>query len=192
MGNIAPVVDTGLLRAIGPAVMAGALLVGCASSTTGSGDSDLAGVGGRLLQGDGQGGEADDGGEPGGSGDGAVRLTSALVTLRGDDEVPGPGVDAASGTAEVVIVQDRDEVCVEIVVRDLDQPSAAHLHQGPPGEAGDVVLALPAPAEGTGSVDGCVTAAPKVLERLVSDPAGFYVNVHSLAAPDGALRGQLG
>ena len=177
--------DTGLKRAIALVLAGSALLAGCASSTAsdGSADSDLASVGGRLL-------EADDGGD--GDLAGAVRLSPARVTLRSVDEVPGPGVEVASGTAEVVVVEERDEVCVEIVVRDLDQPSAAHLHQGQPGEAGDVVLALPAPAEGTGSVDACVTAAPKVIERLVSDPAAFYVNVHSVAAPDGALRGQLG
>ena len=181
-------VDTGILRAFGPAMVAGALLAGCASSTAGSADSELAGAGGRLLQRD-----AADGGGDGPEGTaGGVRLTPARVTLRSVDEVPGPGVTAASGTAEVVVVEERDEVCVEISVSDLDQPSAAHLHQGPPGEAGEVVLALPAPTEGTGSVDGCVTAAPKVIERLVSDPGRYYVNVHSLAAPDGALRGQLG
>ena len=183
-------VDTRLLRAIAAVVVAGALLAGCASSSTaGPGDSDLAGTGGRLLQGDG----ADDVGDgPDGTLGGPVRLAGAQVVLRGGDEVPGPGVDSASGTAHVVVIAERDEVCVEISVRDLDRPSAAHLHEGLPGEAGEVVLPLPAPTEGTGSVDACVTAAPRVIERLVSDPAGYYVNVHSAAAPDGALRGQLG
>ena len=177
------------MRAIAAVMVAGALLSGCASSPSArSADSDLASTGGRLLRGD-----ADGGGDgPEGTLGGPVRLAGAQVVLRIGDEVPGPGVETASGTAHVVVIAERDEVCVEISVRDLDRPSAAHLHQGPPGEAGEVVLALPAPTEGTGSVDACVTAAPAVIERLVSDPAGYYVNVHSVAAPDGALRGQLG
>ena len=178
------------MRAITAVMVAGAALASCApSSTSGSADSDLASTGGRLLQGD----DAKGGGDgPDGTVGGPVRLAGAQVVLRGGDEVPGPGVESASGTAHVVVIAERDEVCVEISVRDLDRPSAAHLHQGLPGEAGDVVLALPAPTEGTGSVDACVTAAARVIERLVRDPAGYYVNVHSESAPDGALRGQLG
>jgi hypothetical protein len=185
--NISAVVTTGVARVLGTVVAAGALVAGC-SAAAGSSDRDLAGAGGALLG---------DVGEQGGitstiEGVGGARVATDRVALRGDDEVPGPGVAAASGTAEVVVIEERNEVCVEIVVVGLDQPSAAHLHRGGSGEAGDVVLALPAPSEGTGSVDACVTAAPKVIERLIDDLSGFYVNVHSVAAPDGALRGQLG
>ena len=113
------------------------------------------------------------------------------LALTGAVEVPGPGDLDAAGTAVVVLVDERGEVCVEIAVDGLDQPTAAHLHEAVAGSAGDVVLGLPAPSDGQGSVDACVSAAADVLDRLRGDPTGFYVNVHSAAFPDGALRGQL-
>lgn len=114
------------------------------------------------------------------------------VELTGAGEVPGPGNLDALGSVEVVVVEERSEVCVEIVVRGLDEPTAAHLHEAAIGEAGDVVLGLPAPTDEKGAVDACVSAEPDVLERLQREPAGFYVNVHSALFPDGALRAQLG
>lgn len=113
------------------------------------------------------------------------------LELTGAVEVPGPGDPDASGTAVVMLVEERGEVCVEIAVDGLDQPTAAHLHEAVAGSAGDVVLGLPSPPDGQGSVDACVSAAADVLDRLRGDPTGFYVNVHSAAFPDGALRGQL-
>ena len=36
-----------------------------------------------------------------------------------------------------------------------------------------------------------MSAAADVIDRLTEDPGAFYVNVHSAAFPDGAVRGQL-
>lgn len=170
------------MRVLCPMAVAGALLGGCSSPGTGGSDGELASVDGGVLRGV----------DAVATDVGSVRVAVGGVALRGSEEVPGPGVAGGSGSAQVVVMEHRGEVCVEITVRDLDQPSAAHLHEGAPGQAGDVILALPAPSHGNGSVDACVSAASDVIERLQADIAGFYVNIHTVAAPDGAIRGQLG
>lgn len=114
-----------------------------------------------------------------------------VVELSGS-EVPGPGDEGAAGAAVVALVPQRNEMCVEIDVRDLDQPTAAHLHEAPSGTTGEVVLALAAPEHGEARVDACVSAGPHVLRRIGDEPSKFYVDVHSTRFPDGALRGQLG
>ena len=114
-----------------------------------------------------------------------------VIELTGSAEVPGPGAEGALGSVVVALVGERNEVCVEITVQDLDQPTAAHLHEAGPGATGEVVLALSAPADGEGSVDACVSVDPAVLARLGDNTSDFYINVHSTSFPDGALRGQL-
>lgn len=113
------------------------------------------------------------------------------MELRGAEEVPGPGHPDANGTAAISLVEERKEVCLELAVSGLDQPTAVHLHESPVGGAGDVVLALPAPVAGDADVSACVSASGELLDQLRRHPTRFYVNVHSEAHPDGALRGQL-
>lgn len=119
------------------------------------------------------------------------RATGPAVELRGAEEVPGPGHPEAHGTAAISLVGERKEVCLELAVSGLDQPTAVHLHKAPAGGAGDVVLALPAPVAGDADVSACVSASAELLDRLRRHPGRFYVNVHSEAHPEGALRGQL-
>ena len=131
----------------------------------------------------------------GGAGDERAVLRTGtegtVVPLSGDAVVPGPGDGGAAGEAAVALVEARNELCVVIAVRGLDQPTSAHLHEAGVGEAGDVVLALPAPRDGDATVDACVSAEPAVLERVRAAAERFYVIVHSTSFPDGALRGQL-
>lgn len=107
--------------------------------------------------------------------------------LSGAEEVPGPGAEGGTGTARIVI--SGTKVCVDIATSKIDPPMAAHVHAGAKGVAGPVVIILPTPKDGRGA--GCVTADAAAAAKVAEDPASAYVNVHTAARPDGAVRGQL-
>lgn len=114
------------------------------------------------------------------------------ATLTGTAAVPGPGDPTGSGTftGTLVIGESSAELCYQLAVTDLSsEVTAAHIHVGAEGEAGPVSTALTPPIGGP--VDDCVTLNAEDVLTLMDDPAGFYVNVHSQAHPDGAVRGQL-
>jgi hypothetical protein len=111
--------------------------------------------------------------------------------LSGPQEVPGPGDADGQGTALISVNGDTNTVCWNIQVGGIDLPAAAaHIHTGAEGEAGGVVVPLSAPSlEGVSS--GCVEADAAVVQAILANPTGHYVNVHSASFPDGAVRGQL-
>ncbi|GAA3867773.1 CHRD domain-containing protein [Saccharothrix violaceirubra] len=109
------------------------------------------------------------------------------ANLSGPNEVPGPGDPDGVGYAKVVV--HRDQVCVALLVRRVDAPTAAHIHRGRIGQAGPVEVTLPAPT--SGSVSGCVDVDRDLAQELRRNPGRFYVNVHNAAYPNGAVRGQL-
>lgn len=101
------------------------------------------------------------------------------------------------GTATIIIQKTADAgtetVCFGITVQGTDTPTAAHIHQARAGTNGPVVVSLAAPDAGApGTASGCTENVPnKTISALKSEPAGFYVNVHSSAFPGGAMRGQI-
>ena len=111
------------------------------------------------------------------------------IPLSGAAEVPGPGDEDGDGFANFFLSPTTGEICYDISVNGIEAASAAHIHEGGPDTAGQPVVTLQAPVEG--SVDACVEADTAVVESIEADPAGFYVNVHNAEFPDGALRGQL-
>lgn len=115
------------------------------------------------------------------------------AVLTGAEEVPGPGVADATGGAELTF--EPGKVCYVLNVAMGEKPTAAHIHQGAKGTAGDVVVNL-GPAfelgEATHDATGCADADQAVLDSILAGPAGFYVNVHTAEHPAGAVRGQLG
>ena len=123
--------------------------------------------------------------------EGAEALTRFTATLAGAEETPNPGDPDGAGTASVNIDVDKRQVCFDVSVQRLDQPTAMHIHEGGAGEAGPVVIALTAPSSGDGSAQACTDAETGVLARLTAQPQSFYVNVHTGRFPDGAVRGQL-
>ena len=55
---------------------------------------------------------------------------------------------------------------------------------------GPPVVTLSPPDDDNDS-DDCDVVADAVLDEIVDNPAGFYVNVHTADYPNGAIRGQL-
>ncbi|HEX2150320.1 MAG TPA: CHRD domain-containing protein [Actinomycetota bacterium] len=96
-----------------------------------------------------------------------------------------------TGTAEVDINSDENQICYEITLEGVQNVQAAHIHSGSAEEAGPVVVNLEYEGDDQGA-DKCVDGVSESdLEDISEDPSNFYVNVHSEQYPDGAVRGQL-
>jgi len=131
-----------------------------------------------------------------------VRPLTAL--LKGSNEVP-PADPDGMGAAAVTIDTSATpaNVCFDLSVTNIDTPILAHIHKGAAGQApaGNVVVDLAAPTSGASS--GCVSGtalhpanggfatADELLADIIANPANYYVNVHTTAFTNGAIRGQL-
>jgi hypothetical protein len=112
------------------------------------------------------------------------------ATLTGAAEAPGPGDPDGSGTANVRVNPGQECISYDITVQDIEPATAAHIHEAPPGEPGPVVVPLDAPTDGTSS--GTVQNVDREdAKDLVQNPEDYYVNVHNVPYPGGAVRGQL-
>ncbi|MFI6980313.1 CHRD domain-containing protein [Embleya sp. NPDC050154] len=116
--------------------------------------------------------------------------------LSGANEVPGgnAAVGDKDGKGTALVRIKGDQVSFGIRWEGTGAPTAAHLHLGGKGRNGEVKVpffatALPDTANAvTGSVK--VTDAA-LLEKIKSDPASLYFNMHTGEFPGGAIRGQL-
>ena len=128
----------------------------------------------------------------------AMAAVTLEAELSGANEVPGPGDGDGSGGARVTVDVRAQRVCYAISVRNITLPAAAaHIHRGSAGVAGPVRVTLNRPTRVTGTAIGLAFGCERniskaLLRRIRSNPAAFYVNVHTSDFPDGAVRGQLG
>jgi hypothetical protein len=113
-----------------------------------------------------------------------------VTALSGAAEAPGPGDSDGEGAAAVTVNAGTGQICVDLRVDKIQPAVMAHIHRGAVGEAGPVVVPLPALPNPTSSQ--CVVAAVSLAAEIVANPANFYVNVHTTDFPNGAIRGQLG
>ncbi|HLF90676.1 MAG TPA: CHRD domain-containing protein [Anaerolineales bacterium] len=111
------------------------------------------------------------------------------TTLTGAAEVPVTGDPDGSGSASITLNHGQREVCFELTVSDIAPAAAAHIHIGPVGVPGPVVVPLVPPTGGSSS--GCVSAERELIKAIIQAPEEYYVNVHNAEFPGGALRGQL-
>ena len=117
----------------------------------------------------------------------AAPLATLEANMTGEQEVPGPGDPDGKGTAEVKVF--RGKVCYELSVQRIRPATAAHIHEGRRGVAGDIRVTLKPPSDGSSS--GCKDISRMLSRDLREHPGAFYVNVHNNQFPDGAIRGQL-
>lgn len=109
--------------------------------------------------------------------------------LSGAQEVGG-GAEGGSGSFEARLDLEAGEICYDLSVSGIDPAQAAHIHRGAEGADGPPVITLEAPATGTSR--GCVSPSEDLLRQISQSPSEFYVNVHTVEYPAGAVRGQLG
>ena len=109
--------------------------------------------------------------------------------LRGANE-PGGGDPDGSGSAEISIADNFDQVCWDLNnITGIGPVTGAHIHRGAAGVNGPVVFALKQANEG--GWKGCASGVEWTQDRIENNPGAFYVNVHTAQYPNGAIRGQL-
>jgi hypothetical protein len=127
------------------------------------------------------------------------------ATLEGEQEVPPVDSDA-KGVAIFRLSNDGTELEYKVIVANIEDVTAAHIHLAPKGENGDIVAFLfnpEAPTEGRTNVvlaKGTITSADLVgplagatLSELIAkmEAGNTYVNVHTVEHPAGEIRGQI-
>jgi uncharacterized protein (TIGR03437 family) len=153
---------------------------------------------------------------------GAIRgqlQRASYVVLMGlmspNNEVPLPTNTAATGVSQAIAIGTRDaagnwtsgEVYLSTTYTNLMDPAAItgfHIHSGPAGVAGPVVIPATLPANlkpdptGTGvvgpiAIEISLTNAQQVaaFTSLFTNPGATYVNIHNTTNPSGFMRAQL-
>src|SRR5580765_2083410 len=96
------------------------------------------------------------------------------ATLTGRVEVLN-GSPNGSGTVRVTLSTKTYKACWRLSVKGIGTPLSAHIHKGPRGKQGPVIIPLGARF----STSGCVGAPKASILAVQRNPAGFYVNVHT-------------
>jgi CHRD domain len=118
--------------------------------------------------------------------------STLTATLAGVQEGDTPGDEDGAGTASIVIDPAAGTACWTLTAESIMPVTQSHIHIGAEGESGDIVV--PLDVDGfEGSSEGCIEPMEDaaVLQEIVDNPAGYYVNLHTEDFPAGAIRGQL-
>ncbi len=112
------------------------------------------------------------------------------ANLTGAQEVGGGDPDG-SAKAEITVTDELNQICYDVKdIRNIDTITGMHIHRGRAGVNGPVVLALTKSNEG--SWKGCKGRSEWTEDSIEQDFTNYYVNIHTTAYPNGAIRGQLG
>ena len=140
----------------------------------------------------------------------SAQVVNMTATLTGAEETTAtPGVlgllTGAVGTATVSVDATNEEVAVQLQLFNFATgTTAGHIHVGPRGVAGPVVLNFPIPSGRTGDLPlsfrlgvSAFAAQPQIGINTMQDliqaivGGGAYVNIHTSQFPAGEIRGQL-
>jgi hypothetical protein len=134
----------------------------------------------------------------------AGRSSSAVLSPRTFVvELQPSGDPDGSGDAVLTVNLMQGRVCYDITVSGIGEPTepaagigSAHIHSYARNGAIAVDLEthfeLVAGTDDTYQAIGCVTASRRTLVDILLHPELYYVNVHTVAFPGGAVQGDLG
>ena len=113
--------------------------------------------------------------------------SSVRVNITGDQEVPAVNT-SASGTGTVTVADDRS-VSGTFKLQNATQILVAHIHTGPAGQNGPVIIPLQKVADN----EWAVPPGAKLTEEQYGlyKKGGLYVNFHSAQYKGGEIRGQI-
>lgn len=136
-----------------------------------------------------------------------VAESNFRATLSSGEEVAAvPIVSNARGQAVFQLSEDGTELYYKLIVANIDNVRASHIHLAQPGVNGGVVVFLAGPfPDGGGRFDGVLAEGVITSADLINALAGqdlsvliehmesgnAYVNVHTTVYPGGEIRGQI-
>ena len=125
-----------------------------------------------------------------------------VAPLDGGQEIP-PVATNATGLAKFQLSQDGTAVSFKLIVANIDNVVASHIHCGAAGANGPVGVTLfgGGPTSANGTLNEGTIAAPNAgngcgwanLAAVVAamESGNTYVNVHTLGTLSGEIRGQI-
>jgi hypothetical protein len=119
--------------------------------------------------------------------------STSTATYSGTQENP-PNASTGTGRATVTTDTTANTVTVQVTFSGLTAiDTAAHIHQGPAGSNGPVVVPFTGFPVGvtSGSYQNTLSVTSALAAQIASNPSGFYVNIHTTTFPGGEIRGQL-
>jgi CHRD domain len=126
----------------------------------------------------------------GAQGGGQQASSKALFAVLTGAKEPEGGDPNGRGSFTAIV--DGNRLCYGLTNKNIEDPGAAHIHEGGRRVAGDIVVPLQQPSSGDpGASSGCVRVSRSLGRAILANPNQYYVNVHTAGLPDGAVRGQL-
>jgi hypothetical protein len=122
------------------------------------------------------------------------------VQLRAEQEPNNASTSESKGHAQVKVLEDGTLEFVMTINNKGDETfTRAHIHKAPAGSNGPIHWDFLEAGVPVASISGHPVTlrvigrarAAAVLGDLLANPDQYYVNVHSIAFPGGAVRGQL-
>ena len=133
---------------------------------------------------------------------GADTEVKITTTLNAVNPVTGEvtGDRDGRGTAELTFDTDQGTICYEIEVEGIAQPvepapglGSGHIHfLATGGIAVDLETDFQPDKSDDFKASGCVEVDSALLQAILENPDQFYVNIHNVEFPGGALSGLLG
>ena len=130
-----------------------------------------------------------------------------VATASGGEEVPANS-SRGRGTAVFHLSDDGTTLHYKLIVANIENVTQSHIHIAPKGVNGPVVVFLFGFVAGGVTENGVLAEGDITAANLIARPAigfgatmaellaamrsgGAYVNVHTVAVPSGAIRGQV-
>ena len=127
----------------------------------------------------------------GAAGCASARPATLCAHLQGGRDAAIDALDPVhEGDAELVL--ERTAIVFTIAAPGLGKVTAVHIHHGPAGTAGPMLWEIHPGYEGDSLRGTASDIPPGIVALIATEPGEYYVKLHTVKFPGGAIRGQLG